>query len=266
MKKLQILTLLLTALLLSSCSGLKPQPDPTNPIKTVAVLPMYNVTNSVGGGQMVQSLVEEKMAKKFYIVKPHDEVKTILMDEMGVTMGSHVGLGEATPQNIGKTLGVDGVIVSYLIDFKSLITGVLNSNSVRAGFKLINVHTGKTVWSRGQGVRRGSGPVGDLGSLLSGAQALGGALGKGHEDIKGVAGIPGMNSWYEMQDTAGGFGALGNTALHLTGKFVNKVRGKDMYKESKMMVDLAFRGAPNGPGRGVEAGEVDEADKADNRK
>jgi len=123
----------------------------TSHIKTVAVLPMVNITNSVDGPEFVRHLFYEELGKFHYKIKPEKEVKKILNWQMGITLGKQLAL--TTPQKVGKTLGVDALFYGYLINFDEKLTGVYNAREVRMGWKLVDTKTGKIIWGRGIGAK-----------------------------------------------------------------------------------------------------------------
>src|SRR3989338_6780586 len=95
-----------------------------NPIKTVAVLPMVNQTNDVEAPEKVREMFAAKLPERCYVYKPIQEVNQILKDEMGITLGSQFDM--TNPQELGKMLGVDGVVYGDLYNFEEKTTGVLN--------------------------------------------------------------------------------------------------------------------------------------------
>ncbi|MEE8185653.1 MAG: hypothetical protein V3T96_04550, partial [Thermodesulfobacteriota bacterium] len=133
MKKTRLLTLLLFLLLLSSCApGIKRiPPNPTNPVFTVAFLPVYNATADIDGPQKIREEFFKRISRYNYSAKPIDEVDRLLQDRMGITLGSQLDL--TNPQKIGEVLGVDGLVYGYLLDYSHLTLGIYNVKMVRAG-------------------------------------------------------------------------------------------------------------------------------------
>ena len=151
MVKKNFLFLLLGAMfLLSACALPGIPPNPSNPMYSVAVLPFYNATNDVDGPQMVREMTEKKLARWNDRSAPLSEVDKLLRDKMGVTLGAQLEM--TTPQKLGETLGVDGVLYGYLLNFEQITTGLYNVKKVRGGVRLVDTKTGKTVWAKGQGV------------------------------------------------------------------------------------------------------------------
>jgi len=156
-----------------------PEAAPLKSGYTVAVLPVYNATNDVAGAEMVRNLFYVK-AGKYFTVKPMKEVDRLLLDRMGITLGSQLDM--TTAQKHGEVLGVDGVVYGYLLNFDDITTGVYNARRVRSGFKLVDARSGDVIWSNGLGVKSVTGladvPVAD-----------------GEVTVKGAADIPGINEW-----------------------------------------------------------------------
>lgn len=129
-----------------------PRNDPTNPIRTVAVLPMVNNTSDMDGPELVRKGFNKLVRNRYYEVMGIPQIDEILRDRMGVTLGGQLGLTNA--QKLGEELGVDGVVFGELLDFNYTITGFYNSKVVRAKFKLVSTKTGNTVWEKEEKVQK----------------------------------------------------------------------------------------------------------------
>ncbi|MBU2591792.1 MAG: GNA1162 family protein [Nitrospinota bacterium] len=184
--------------LLAGCAGSRGlRPTPNNRIRTVAVLPMVNNTNDVEGPQVTREAFTKKLEGTRYIIKPINEVDTILRDQLGITLGDQLGL--LSPQQIGEKLGVDGLFYGYLLNFEDQVTGVYNLRKVRMGWKLVDVKTGKVIWGKGAGVKK---------ELFSGSAGVAISIASNINDLKGekieslpasndpMKEMPGLNSWY----------------------------------------------------------------------
>lgn len=249
LKKRFFLLLLVIAFMAAACAV--PQrhvaPNPASPVYTVAVLPIYNASNDVEGPQKVRELVEKRLAGWQYKVLPLNEVDQVLRDQMGITLGAQLDM--TTPQKLGETLGVDGVIYGYLINFDDVTSGVYNVKKVRAGFKLVETRTGRVLWSRGQGVKseirsqdtlgRGVSALADIKDVKAGADV----------NIPGAKDIPGIGKWHMMmvQEEKD----IKNAAIMSLGqKIVGKALGVHLRPETDEMLNLVFadfvagRGAP----------------------
>lgn len=230
-------------------------PNPANPVRRVAVLPMYNATNDVDGPAMVRGLIAEKVGKWHYQTQPIGETDQILRDQMGITLGSQLELTDA--KTLAKTLGVDGVVYSYLLNFETVTTGVYNVKKVRAGLKLVDAKTGGTVWARGLGVKSELTSEGAAGKGLSALQAAREAR-EGMEPFKSVQGlgeVPGVSEWRLISHQEGE--DMGKAAMFSLGeKLAGKIMGTHLKHESTTLLNMIFADFPPGPGAAMAAAYV----------
>lgn len=188
MKKRTLPLIMAAVFLITSCASrvkeipAEPPAPEAAPLKsgyTVAVLPVYNATNDVAGAEMVRNLFYVK-AGKYFTVKPMKEVDRLLLDRMGITLGSQLDM--TTAQKLGEALGV---VYGYLLNFDDITTGVYNARRVRSGFKLVDTRSGDVIWSKGLGVKSVTG-LADL------------PVADGEVPVKGAADIPGINEWQTL--------------------------------------------------------------------
>jgi len=224
------------------------QPDPTNPIKTIAVLPMVNHTNDIEGPERVREMFAAQLPERCYMFKPAQEVNQILKDELGITLGSQLDM--TNPEELGKKLDVDGVVYGDLYDFNEKTTGVLNVRRVRAGFKLVDTKTGQTVWGRGQGVKSVTKMTkGDAGKVADIASGVGKIQDKGEKMDVGT--YAGLTEWYELPEKEAygqQHGIVGAFAAGLAEKAIKKVAGTFLERESQVAVDMITDTLTVGPG------------------
>lgn len=148
----RLLWLLPLFCLMLACAPMPPvSSNPSNPIRTVAVLPLVNNSNDVEAPGYVREQFTKELQRHQYAIKPLIEVDQILKDQMGITLGAQLDM--TTAQELGKTLGVDGVFFGSLDEFNHKITGVYNVKRVRMRSKLVDCKTGQTVWRNGIGVK-----------------------------------------------------------------------------------------------------------------
>ena len=248
---------LLFALLvmLSACIPMKViPPNPANPIYSVAVLPAYNASNDIDGPQMVREMLQERLPRWHYSAKPLAEVDQILRDQMGVTLGEQLEPSLISAQKVGATLGVDGLVYVYILNFDDKTTGIYNVKKVRAGLKIVDVKSGRTMWAMGQGVK---------GEIISG-----GLLGKGvalaanvmdkregldeFKTIQGIQDIPNLADWkliYHREESM-----QNALIMSVGGKVVGKAMKAHLKFESGEMLDMVMANmlaGPGGPGAGV---------------
>ncbi len=167
-------------------------PNPYSSIRTIAVMPMYNITNDVGGAAMVRRQVAGELTYRHYTVMPIKESDRLLREKMGLTLGGQ--LEYTTPQAVAKALGVDALLYGYLLNFDDITTGVYNVKQVRAGFKLIEGATGAVLWAEGGGVKSFY-VAGKAGTALTILKEIG-AGSEVPSVIKGLSDIPGLDKWY----------------------------------------------------------------------
>ncbi len=253
--------LLFTAVLflsLSACTMVPTiPPNPSNPVYTVAVLPVYNATTDVEAPQMVREAFAERIQNYHYSIKPINEVDQILRNQMGITLGGQLEM--TTPQKLGETLGVDGLIYGYLLNFDDITTGVYNVKKVRAGFKLVHAKTGRIIWARGQGVKSELTSGGLLGTGVALARDVQDRQ-EGMEpfkSIKGIENIPGLGDWHLLERQTEQ--SIGDAAIiSLGGKLIGKALGVHLKYETDRMLDMILVDFPAGPGAPVGVAVLEE--------
>lgn len=227
-------------------------PDYSNPVYTVAVLPFYNATNDVNGPKMIREEFFKRLQHRNYSVMPLKETEGILLNQMGITLGSQLEMTDA--KELGTVLGVDGVVFGYVLNFEDITTGLYNVKRVRAGFKLVDTKTGRVIWSDGQGVK----------SILAGSDAGAGmtilkeARGNGLDEYKTIQGldeISGLEDWQIIR--AGATKKVEEAAAIALGeKLLTKALGLHLRLESDTMLNMVMNGFPSGPGSPREPGLI----------
>ncbi len=238
--------LLALASVLSSCVAYTPRyaPDYSNPVYTVAVLPFYNATNDVGGAMGLREEFQKRLLGRHYSFMPLKDVDQVLLDRMGITLGDQLEMTDAV--ELGKVLGVDGVIYGYVLDFDHVTTGLYNVKKVRAAFKLVDAKTGKVIWTGGKGVKSviAGGKAGVGVSVLKEAMGEEGFTSYG---IKGLEGIEGLDDWHIIM--AGATKKIEDAAMISLGEMlVTRAFGVHLWLESNAMMDIVMSGFPAGPG------------------
>ena len=114
-------------------------------ITKVAVLPFENLTSERSAGDKVQKIfyLELLAADVFEVTEPGQVTKIIRSQAMDA-------LGPAEYQRIGKDLGVDGIFIGAVVDYAEGHTGSTPAPEITVQLRLIETHTGATVWSTGQ--------------------------------------------------------------------------------------------------------------------
>ncbi len=237
---LRYLTVVAIAASLAACTIPRPpRPfDASNPLKHVAVLPLKNDTVDVDGPDLVRKKMIDALEEKSYIVKDVKETDGTLRDQMGITLGGQLDL--TTPQKLGETLGVEGVLYGTLMDFDETTTGLVNVRKVRAKFKLVNTKTGEAMWVRGLGVRTETKMSG-----LAATAAAAAARGADNRDKD----VP----WVTVESTTTSENNVGKSfAAGLGAKMFAKAVGIHLDFESKEMARRLMETMPWGPGTGEE--------------
>lgn len=239
-------------------------PDVSNPIRTVAVLPLVNQTNDVEAPDYVREELILRLQALQYRVLPALQTDQILRDQLGITLGRQLDL--ATAKQLSDALGVDGLMYGVLDDFNTTIAGVLTEKKVRARFALVRAADGLLFWSGGAGVigriRVSGGVSGKVATGLeakSRVEAAKESAGQANvaAGAESVGRLPGgldrvTAPWFTLptvelggnkeghKGQEGGKVAAG-LVLGLGEKLVEKAVGKPLYQEVRLMMNLIVR-------------------------
>jgi len=170
--------LILVSVLLfaSGCGGgkdVRPSPPPVilpaGP--KVAVAPMENKSNDLSASDIVRDAFVEGVARKGFAVVPVAESDRILRETLGISYGGQ--LPSTSPEEVCKALGVEAVFYGDVLEWSKTTTGLFNSSSVAASFRMFG-KDGSLLWEGNdrqvrQDVARGGGNLG--------AEIIAGALG-----------------------------------------------------------------------------------------
>jgi hypothetical protein len=174
---LTLLSVLLLVLLSASGWGgrkeVRPEPPPevlpTGP--RVAVAPMENRSNDLSASDILRDAFVEGVARKGFAVVPVAESDRILRETLGISYGGQ--LPSTTPEEVCKALGVEAVFYGEVQEWSKTTTGIYNSSTVAAAFRMYG-DDGALLWEGNdrqvrQDVARGGGNLG--------AEIIAGALG-----------------------------------------------------------------------------------------
>ena len=203
-------------------------PNTANPIKRVAILPMLNNSPDVEAPARIRDEFFKRLGSYHYDVQPVAETNDILNHQMGITMGKQYDY--ATPQEIGKTLGVDGLFYGYLLDFDEVTIGVANTYKVRMGWKLVDTKTGQISWGKGIAVIR-TASIGGFAGLLSLVPEKVDPLPGSKEPMTEM---PGLDKWVSMGNTSVG------VAEGVLGGILKKVAGSVMDNSLQDEINFAY--------------------------
>ena len=136
------------AVFLVSCTGVEISPDITNPIKTVAVLPLYNATYDIDAPVLLRDSVSSRLRKYRYTLLSQDEVDDGIS---GLPPEALTDISQA--RALGERLGVDGLLYGYILNYDVVMEDSYKVRRVRVGFILVDVKLGRPIWSGGEGVK-----------------------------------------------------------------------------------------------------------------
>jgi len=268
---LRLVGLGLACWLATACSALDSMylriaPNPGNPIRTVAVLPLVNNTNDVGAPQYVRDELIARLQALQYAVQPVLQTDQILRDQLGITLGRQLDL--ATVPQLKDALGVDGLIFGVLDDFSTKIFGLLTEKRSRVRLSFINASDVSQIWASGAGVlgriRVVGGTAGKVAAGFEAASRLEAAKESVEQAQKTAGGqsigkLPGgldlvPAPWFtiptaEIGEEPTGEGKAkkegGNVAaglmVGLGEQLVEKAAGKPLYQEVRLMLNLLLR-------------------------
>jgi len=140
----------------------------------VAVLPLNNMTNSLGGALYVR----DKLTGYVRDVRGWqvaDEAKVDAgLKALAITDGGQ--LNSSTPQKISGATGAPVLLYTDLLEFGYTTLGFVNTKKCRARIRVVDGATGELLYSaEGHGAESGT-AVSGQGALEAGAGALGGQL------------------------------------------------------------------------------------------
>ena len=169
-KKILILTF---SILLGACINMPKaqlrsqlQPDLSNPVRTVAIMPFANESNNIDAPSDLRKLLGTKFTSKFYKVMPTDKIDLVLLDEFGITLGEHIGDIDFT--KIKSKIVADAYITGNITHYDRTQSGVIDTKKVRVVMNMIKADTDEILWSSNIGVRSADTTIfGDLILLFS---------------------------------------------------------------------------------------------------
>jgi len=227
--------LFLVLLLLAGCAGMPgmaPSPDPTNPIKRLAILPLQNDTTDVEAPNFVREKLVPAFQRRLYNVQPLAETDQILRDALGITLGGQLSM--ASVNELREALQVEGLLYGTLMDYGETTTGLINVRKVRGKFRIVDTNTETVFWQNGIGIRSQDTSGGSLGELTGAASALGGR----DEEVP----------WVTIESESSNQSVLEGLATGLTKKLVSKALGVHLERETNEMIWRIVQNLPWGPG------------------
>lgn len=147
-----------------------PPPAPAGP--RMAVAPMENRSNDLDASEIIRGAFVEQIAAQGWNVMPTAESDRLLRETLGISYGGQ--LKAVTPEEVCRALGVEGVFYGEVQEWNKTTTGIYNTVSVVAGFRLFR-KDGALVWEGGDRQFKQDMPRGGGGAGI-GAEIVGHAL------------------------------------------------------------------------------------------
>jgi hypothetical protein len=175
--KSSVLPVFLGIFLCCGCAGGKgtvrePPPLPAQAGPRIAVAPMENRSNDLDASEIIRGAFIGQIAAQGWNVMPAAESDRLLRDTLGISYGGQ--LKSVAPEEVCKALGVEGVFYGEVQEWNKTTTGIYNTVSVAAGFRLYR-KDGVLAWEGGDRQFKQSVPrVG--GGAGIGAEIVGSAL------------------------------------------------------------------------------------------
>jgi hypothetical protein len=135
-----------------------PEPPPTPappapPAQLTAVLLFANETNTVDAPEILRNFMTDELVRRGFKLQPPEETASLLLDRLQISDGGQ--LPAVDSKQIGEALGGIGTLFyGDVLEWKKLTTGVYNTASVKATFKLVESKTGAVLWERTHEVRK----------------------------------------------------------------------------------------------------------------
>lgn len=112
--------------------------------KTVAILPLENMTNDIQIVNVVRQLLAEKLPRRYFNVMPVEQTDQILRDEFEITLGEQLKLVEIS--QLAEKIKVDGFFMGIVEKAETVVTGIYNKKKVKVDIYLIDARTGEKLW------------------------------------------------------------------------------------------------------------------------
>ena len=232
----QWLFLLMLIGFVSGCVSIPvPQPDLTNPIRTVAILPFANMSNNIEAPNQIRVLLGKKLTAKFYKVIPIEEVDQVLLDELGITLGEQ--LSEVQFNELKAKLAADAYVYGNITHYDQSMSGVINTNRVSAELQMKQTTDESVFWLSVIGIKSES----RSGGLFGGLASLASAVSDSNEESP--------IQWITIKSKTGGDGSIfGNLVSGLVDKAISGAMGVTLTEESVAFVNHSVKTLRNGPG------------------
>jgi len=139
------------AFFITSCSGLKLKPDPSNPVRRIAVLPLYNKTAQKNAKPHVRKELLKRLEMLYYEVLPLEKTDEILTQNGLSTEG--IDFKGPDLERLKKAFDVEGLFFGTLLNYDFYQKGPLNVKMVAGQFWFVDLTKKDEVWHSSLGVR-----------------------------------------------------------------------------------------------------------------
>jgi hypothetical protein len=139
------------AFFLTSCSGLQVKPDPSNPIRRIAVLPLYNKTAQKGGAGHVRRELLKRLDMFYYEILPPEKTDEILRDNGLSPKG--INFKNSDLKKLKKAFDVEGLVFGTLLNYDVHQKGTVKTKRVAGEFWLVDLTKGDDVWHESLGIK-----------------------------------------------------------------------------------------------------------------
>lgn len=135
---------------LLSCSAMQLKPDPSNPIKRIAVLPLDNRTTQKKGAENVRREVIKRLDKLYYEVLPMEKTDKILKKNGFSIKGTDYKKTDL--EKLKKAFDVEGVFFGTLLNYNVRKRGELVVKEVAGQFWLVDLTKKDELWQGSLGI------------------------------------------------------------------------------------------------------------------
>jgi len=139
------------AFFITSCSGLQVKPNPSNPIKRIAVLPLYNKTAQKDGAQHVRRELLKRLDMLYYEVLPMEKIDEILRDN-GLSPDG-IDFKNSDLEKLKKVFNVEGLFFGTLLNYDVHQKGTVIIKKVAVQFWLVDLTKRDEVWHGSLGIK-----------------------------------------------------------------------------------------------------------------
>jgi len=111
----------------------------------IAVLPLENLSADRFGSERVREILAIELSAQglFEVVEVGEVNRQLRVQQLGAA----TELGEEEVKQLGQGLGVQGLMIGSVIEFRERRSGAILAPDISLALRMIDVETGLTVWS-----------------------------------------------------------------------------------------------------------------------